>query len=139
METTPYPQTSTTSSSLSPRDAAFIQRLRQFIGDNFADPNLNAHRVRKEMAVSRTILYSRTRTLTGQSVHEYIRSVRLQRSLQLLLQGELTICQVAFEVGFNSHSYFDKCFLRQFGMGPKEYIQRNKNNRPCPTATSPSC
>ncbi|MVT42796.1 hypothetical protein GO495_19535 [Chitinophaga oryziterrae] len=35
--------------------------------------------------------------------------------------------QVASEVGFNSHSYFDKCFIKQYGVGQKEYIAAKKH------------
>jgi AraC-like DNA-binding protein len=66
------------------------------------------------------------KTLTGQTVHEFIKSIRLKKSLRLLLEGRLSISQVAYEVGFNSHSYFDKCFARQYQMGPKEYINKKR-------------
>lgn len=112
---------------LSRTDAVFLHRLVKFLEDNISDADLDAQRVCKEMAVSRTVLYSKIKLLTGRSVHGLIKMVRLQQSLPLLLEGEMSINQVAFEVGFNSHSYFDKCFARQYGMGPKEYI--NKNGR----------
>jgi AraC-like DNA-binding protein len=107
---------------ISKTDEAFLQRLVQFIEAHIADPQLDARLLAKEMTISRTILYTKVKALTGQSVHEFIRSIRLQNSLKLLLEGRLSISQVAFEVGFNSHSYFDKCFVKQYKMGPREYI-----------------
>ncbi|HVW62966.1 MAG TPA: AraC family transcriptional regulator [Puia sp.] len=111
---------------LSRTDVIFLHRVIKFIEDNISDADLDAQRICKEMAVSRTVLYSRIKLLTGKSVHGLIRMVRLQQSVRLLLEGEMSISQVAFEVGFNSHSYFDKCFARQYGMGPKEYINRKR-------------
>jgi ligand-binding sensor domain-containing protein/signal transduction histidine kinase/DNA-binding response OmpR family regulator len=107
-------------------DEEFLNRLVLFIETKIIDPNLDARLLSKEMAVSRTVLYSKIKTLTGQSVHEFIKSIRLKKSLTLLLDGRLSINQVALEVGFNSHSYFDKCFVRQYGTGPKEYINKKK-------------
>jgi signal transduction histidine kinase/ligand-binding sensor domain-containing protein/DNA-binding response OmpR family regulator len=112
--------------AISKLDEEFLQKLVQFIEENIADPNLDARLLSREMATSRTILYTKVKTLTGQTVHEFIKSIRLKRSLPLLLEGRLSINQVAYEVGFNSHSYFDKCFAKQYKMGPKEYINKKR-------------
>jgi AraC-like DNA-binding protein len=79
--------------------------------------------------MSRSVLYAKIKSLTGQSVHEFIKSIRLKQSLKLLLEGTMNISQIALEVGFNSHSYFDKCFVKQYGVGPKEYIAKRKGLR----------
>jgi AraC-like DNA-binding protein len=97
-----------------------------FIEANLSDPDVDAHSICRAMGMSRTVLYSKLRTLTGQSVHEFIKSVRLEHSLRLLHEGVLSINQIAFEVGFNSHSYFDRCFVKQYGIGPREYCNREK-------------
>jgi AraC-like DNA-binding protein len=111
---------------LSRTETIFLQQVWKFIEDNISDTDLDAHRVCREMGVSRTVLYCRIKSLTGGTVHGLIKKIRLKQSLQLLQEGELSIGQVAFEVGFNSHSYFDRCFFRQYGMGPKAYINKKK-------------
>lgn len=104
-------------------DEEFLHKLVSFIE---AQPAVDARAIGKELAVSRTVLYSKIKALTGQTVHEFIKTIRLKRSLKLLLEGNLSISQVADEVGFSSHSYFDKCFTKQFGMGPREYIKKKR-------------
>ncbi|RAJ02361.1 signal transduction histidine kinase [Chitinophaga skermanii] len=111
---------------LSDVDQQFLNDLIQFIEANMANQELDAKQISKALLVSRTVLYNKVKSLTGQTVHEFIKAIRLRKSVQLLLSGNLSINQVAFEVGFNSHSYFDKCFHKQYGMGPKEYITRKK-------------
>ncbi|MBL0744422.1 hybrid sensor histidine kinase/response regulator transcription factor [Chryseolinea lacunae] len=111
------------------RDEEFLNRLIEFINQNLSDTTLDARILGEEFGISRSILYTKIKTLTGQSVHEFIKSIRLKQSLKLLLEGRLTISQVALEVGFNSHSYFDKCFIKQFGMGPKEYVNKRKGSK----------
>lgn len=107
-------------------DEEFLHQLVTTIEAHIADPNLDARMISRLMATSRTVLYAKIKALTGQTVHEFIKSVRLKRSLKLLLEGRHSINQVAFDVGFSSHSYFDKCFIKQFGMGPREYIRQKK-------------
>ena len=123
LDNNPLPSEKVTINKL---DEEFLNRLVLFIETKIVDPNLDARLLSKEMAVSRTVLYSKIKTLTGQSVHEFIKSIRLKKSLTLLLDGKLNINQIALEVGFNSHSYFDKCFVKQYGTGPKEYVSKKK-------------
>lgn len=123
LDNNPLPSEKVTINKL---DEEFLNRLVLFIETKIIDPNLDARLLSKEMAVSRTVLYSKIKTLTGQSVHEFIKSIRLKKSLTLLLDGRLSINQIALEVGFNSHSYFDKCFVRQYGTGPQEYVNKKK-------------
>lgn len=111
------------------RDEEFLNRLIDFINHNIANPTLDARHISEEFGISRSVLYTKIKTLTGQSVHEFVKSIRLKQSLKLLLEGRHTISQVALEVGFNSHSYFDKCFVKQYGVGPKEYVAKRKNMR----------
>jgi AraC-like DNA-binding protein len=123
---TPLP---TESNMLSDVDQQFLQDLIKFIEANMANQDLDAKGISKALLVSRTVLYHKVKSLTGQTVHEFIKAIRLRKSVQLLMEGNLNINQVAFEVGFNSHSYFDKCFMKQYGSGPREYISRKKAGR----------
>jgi ligand-binding sensor domain-containing protein/signal transduction histidine kinase/CheY-like chemotaxis protein/AraC-like DNA-binding protein len=107
-------------------DDEFLNKLVGFIEQNISDASLDAKMISKELGVSRTVLYAKIKNLTGQTVHGLVKSIKLRRSVKLLLEGRLSISQIAFEVGFNSHSYFDKCFHQQYGMGPKEYLQKKK-------------
>ncbi len=117
---------STDTSIVSKLDRTFLNKLVGIIEPNISDFNLDAKFIWKEMATSRTVLYTRLKTLTGQIGHEFIKSIRLRKSLKLLWEGELSLSQVAFEVGFSSHSYFDKCFIKRYRMGPKEYLNKRK-------------
>jgi len=112
--------------SMSKLDEEFINKLVEYIEKNISDPNIDSKSIGDHLAVSRTVLYSKIKVLTGQGVHEFIKSIRLKKSLKLLLEGKYTISQVTMEVGFSSHSYFNKCFIKQYGMPPKEYIARKK-------------
>ncbi len=107
--------------SISKVDEEFLHQVVAVVERNLADPNLDHRYICEETALSRTVLYAKIKTLTGQGVNEFIRSIRLKKSLVLLREGKLNISQVACEVGFNNQSYFNKCFIRQYNISPKEY------------------
>jgi AraC-like DNA-binding protein len=51
----------------------------------------------------------------------------MKRAAQLLQQKQITVSEVAYEVGFTDPSYFTKCFRAQFGISPSEYTQQTMN------------
>lgn len=115
-----------TSSGLNPSDDQFIRNLVAAIENRLSDTELDAQVLAKQLGVSRSVLYGKVKTLTGHTVHEFIKLVRLRKSVKLLMDGNLSITQIAFEVGFNSRSYFDRCFARQFKMAPREYVNAHR-------------
>ncbi len=115
-----YPDNSTYNA----RDKDFLDKIIAYIEQNIAQPNLDHKRICEVAAMSRTILYAKIKSLTGQGVHEFIQAIRVKKGLQLLMEGRLNINQVSYEIGFNTPSYFSKCFLKQFGASPKDYLSR---------------
>jgi CheY-like chemotaxis protein/AraC-like DNA-binding protein len=104
----------------------FLDKVMRIIEENLADPDLDHRRICEHMAMSKSVLYTKFRNVTGLGVQEFIKSIRLEKSLKLLIDGGMTINQVAIEVGFNSQSYYNKCFMKQYGIGPREYARKNK-------------
>jgi transcriptional regulator GlxA family with amidase domain len=54
--------------------------------------------------------------------NDYMRVERLKRAAALLKTGRYKINEVCYMVGFNTPSYFAKCFQRQYGMLPKDVL-----------------
>jgi predicted ester cyclase len=79
------------------------------------------------MALSRSQLYRRLKLLIRQSPVHYIRFIRLQKAKQLLAQTELSVGEVAFEVGFVNQSHFSKTFKSAFGLSPMDYKNSSLN------------
>lgn len=104
-------------------DEEFLNQVIRVTEAHLADPTFDYKLLCEETALSRTVLYAKVKTLTGLGVHEFIRSIRLKKSLQLLREGKLNVSQIALEVGFNSHSYFNKCFVKQYKVTPKDYAK----------------
>ena len=104
-----------------PLNQEFMNKLINIIHESLTNPEINAEFLCRAIGMSRTLLYDKVKSMTGLSVNEFIRTIRLKKSLELLRQRKVSIAQVAFDVGFNSPSYFTRSFTKQFGMSPSEY------------------
>ncbi len=110
-------------------DEQFIKKLIERIEKNLSDPDFSIEALIDEANLSRSQLHRKLKALTGMSATEFIRSIRLKRAAQLLEQHYGTIAETVYAVGFNNLSYFSKCFQKQFGSTPKEYIDRSNSSK----------
>ncbi|MDR0938712.1 MAG: response regulator [Mediterranea sp.] len=101
-------------------DRQFILRATQLILDRLSDTEFSINTLCREMAMSRTLFYSRLKALTGQGPQEFIRIIRLQRAAELLKEGK-SVADVATQTGFVNVKYFSSLFKKQFGMQPSRY------------------
>ena len=105
---------------LTTQDSLFIDQLKETISSNMANPNLKMDDLGEQLGISRVQLYRKVKTLTGLSPVELLRQMRLQKGKILLNTTTKTVAEIAYEVGFNSASYFANCFKKQFGKLPME-------------------
>ncbi|GAA3605552.1 two-component regulator propeller domain-containing protein [Flavivirga amylovorans] len=101
-------------------DKEFIQKLLNYINDNIGDSNLGVEELAAHLNLSRSQLYRKVKALTGQTVNEFIRRIRLERAKQILEKGSINISETCYSVGFASPSYFSKCFKAHFGVLPTD-------------------
>ncbi|MBT1701587.1 response regulator [Fulvivirgaceae bacterium PWU4] len=104
-------------------DDRFLQRLMTILEENIMDADFNVSGLVKEIGMSRPVLFRKTKMLTGLSVIDLIRNVRLKKAEMLLRQKKLSISEVAFTVGFSDPKYFSKSFRNQFGKPPSQYLE----------------
>lgn len=116
-------------SVISPDDK-FLNKLVCIIEENISDPTFGTVKISREIGVSRTQLYRKMAALTEMTVKEFIRSIRLKRACQSILQGEMNISEVAYSVGFQQVAYFRKCFKEVYKMTPSDYIRKNSKLKP---------
>ena len=77
----------------------------------------------KYLGLSKSQLYRKLKALTGKSPNTFLKEYRLDRAISLLNKNENNISEIAFETGFNSPSYFSKCFLETYGILPSSYLK----------------
>jgi DNA-binding response OmpR family regulator/two-component sensor histidine kinase len=103
-------------------DEKFLKHLVETIENHISASDFNAEILSKIVGMSRMQLYRKLRGLTDQTVHEFIRSIRLKKAVQILKEKRMTITEVAYEVGFNDLTYFARCFRQQYKKSPSEFI-----------------
>ena len=110
------------------KDDEFINKAIKCVEDHISDSEFNVTVFVNEMGMSRSVLFRKLKGITGQSTTEFIRTIRVKRAAQILLQGQMSISETAYDVGFNDLKYFRTCFRKQFGTSPSQYIAQNTNN-----------
>lgn len=112
--------------SVTSADEVFLKNAMEVVERNISNSEFRVSSFVSEMNMSRSVLYRKFEALTGQSVNEFVRKIRLKRAAQLLSLNELTVSEVTYEVGFNDPQYFSKCFSKQYGMTPSDYARKNR-------------
>jgi AraC-like DNA-binding protein len=111
---------------LTPAAEKFLGMLLETLEKRWNDSEFTVIEFCTEISMSKPQLYRKCKLLTGMSPNELVREYRLQKSLALLKNDNQNISQVAYETGFNSPSYFTKCFQKRFGIQPLHYFKELK-------------
>ncbi len=88
------------------------------VEERLADSNLSVEDLAADMRLSRVQLYRKVKALTGSTAVDLLRKARLARAQRLLQESDLTVSEIAYQVGFASPSYFTKCYKDEFGIVP---------------------
>lgn len=106
-------------------DEVFLEKAITIVEQNITNQDFNTGMFIEQMNMSRTVIYTKLKTLTGQNLSAFIRTIRLKKSGLLITQTKMNISQIAYEVGFNDLKYFRKCFKDFFKLTPSEYKRKN--------------
>ena len=91
--------------------------------DNLQNPQFGVITLARHLGVSRSELYKRIRAAERKSASQFIREIRLEKASELIADGEYSISEIAFLVGFNSPTYFSTCFREYYGYSPSTASQ----------------
>ncbi|HEV7780940.1 MAG TPA: ATP-binding protein [Chitinophagaceae bacterium] len=104
-------------------DQVFLANVMRSIEKNMEEDGFGVEDLAREVTMSRSQLHRKLVALIDQSPSDLIRQTRLLRAKELLEKKAATPSEVAFKVGFSSHTYFSKCFKEEFGISPSEASQ----------------
>lgn len=107
-------------------DEKFLHQVLSFLEEHYHDSSFGVPEMQKGLGMSKTYLHKKIKALTNHPPGELLRNFRLKRAAQLLVQKGDNISQTAYDVGFNSLSYFTRCFKEYYGIAPTAYIQKHK-------------
>ena len=98
----------------------FIVRFKDVVEKRLSDSTLSVDDLAAAMNLSRVQLYRKVKAISGSSPIELLRTARLNRGYQLLIQTNKTVSEIAYEIGFTAPSYFTRCFKNEFGISPSD-------------------
>lgn len=101
----------------------FLKKFIEIIDANLHDEKFGVSELAAELGMSRFTLHRKVKTIINKSVSEFIRDARLKRAFDLLQQKTGNVSEIAYEVGFGSVSYFNRCFSEQYGYPPGEVLK----------------
>ncbi len=109
------------------RHSTFLEKVRVIVESNYDNPHFGVDELTRAIPISPSQLYRRIKNLTGLSPALYLRKLRLQKSVDLLKNTDLSISEIAYEVGFSDPAYFSRIFTTEHKMCPMVYRRCNNN------------
>ncbi|MBN1413719.1 MAG: response regulator [Bacteroidales bacterium] len=111
-------------------DEKLIRKAISIVEKNMANTEFSVDQLAREIGMSRVHLYKKLTSLTGKSPIEFIRVIRLRRAVRLVEKSQLSIAEIAYQVGFNNPKYFTRYFKEEFKILPSEYASKitSENN-----------
>ena len=102
-------------------DKEFLEKVIQTIEENLSNVDFTIDELCSIMAMSRTSIYNKMKTLTNRSPNDFIRIIRLNKAKELLRTRKHTIAEVSYIVGFSDPKYFSTSFKKQFNVSPSKF------------------
>ncbi len=110
----------------SDKDKEFLNKLLKIIEDNIQEPEMDVDFLCTHLFISRTKLYQKIKSISDQSVGEFIRTIRLKKAIQIMTHEDITMNEVADRIGLQSSSNFSRAFKREYGKSPLQFMQAIK-------------
>lgn len=104
-------------------DEEFMSKAIQIVEDNIDDENFTADDLAEKLFMSRSSLYLKMNSVSGEPPANFIRRIRFNKACKLLLEGRYSISEISSKVGFSSPSYFSTSFKKYVGCLPSDYVK----------------
>lgn len=103
-------------------DDKLFERIKETVQKHLDNDTFSVQELATEVGISRVHLNRKMKEKYGMSPNIFIRTYRLKQAAYLLLHNNVNVSEVAYRVGFSTHSYFSSSFREFFGMTPKEFV-----------------
>ena len=104
-----------------------MRKLLQVMNDNIENSELNIDMLASEFNMSRTVFFTKIKSLTGFSPVEFIREMRFERAAEYMRTTNMSISEISYQVGIDDPRYFSRCFKQKFGETPSDYKNKYQN------------
>lgn len=102
---------------LNSRDRKFVDDLTRSVTENLANSKFGVTILAETVFLSVSQLSRKLKTITGKTPADFIRSIRMEKAVELLKNGE-SVADVSWAIGFEDSVYFSKAFKKHFGFPP---------------------
>lgn len=106
-----------------------ITRMLQYIHENYADPDLTLQKIAEALYSNYSYLSAQFTKEIGMSASRYISRFRMTKAADALRNGVDNMVRIACEVGFTDVKYFYRCFKKEFGVTPYQYMDMLRKNQ----------
>lgn len=106
-----------------PSDVSYCKKITAYIDENYMNPDLTVSAIAEHFQLNASYLGTIFKNVRDQSILQYITKVRMEAAKKLLAAGDHLVSEVAAAIGYSDVFYFSKCFKKNFGCSPKEFIR----------------
>ena len=106
-------------------DEKLLERIMSTINKQLNNSDLSVDMIADEVGISRVHLHRKMKELTGQTPHDFIRTLRLKQAANLLTTQNMNITEVVYACGFSNPTSFSTLFKSVYGMSPREYMKEH--------------
>jgi signal transduction histidine kinase/DNA-binding response OmpR family regulator len=106
-------------------DEKFLKSLVALIEENMDNPEFDVDQIVGQIGMSRAVLYRKIKALTGLTVIDVVKDIRIKKAAIMLKSGKYRISEIATAVGFSDAKYFAKCFKKEYDLSPREYMSQS--------------
>jgi len=103
----------------------FLSQVSSIIEENISNTDLSVDFIVKQMHISRSGFFAKIKTQVDVTPNDLIQIIRLKKAASLMLQDRYLVSEICYMVGFRNPSYFSKCFHKQFGVTPIDFIKNH--------------
>lgn len=104
------------------KDVQFLEKIHQVIEENMDDSEFNIDTIASGIGLSRSAFFKKLKSLTGLAPVDLVKEIRLNKSVELIKNTDLSVSEIAFAVGFKDSGYYSKCFRKKYNLTPREYM-----------------
>lgn len=108
--------------------SVFLKKGIEIVERHLKDNDFNVKVFIQEMRMSRSNVLRKVKSISGLTISEFIRYIRLKKAAELMIQTDIQVKEVAEEVGINDSRYFRQQFNKVFGINPSDYIKKYRRN-----------
>ena len=106
------------------KDIQLLEKINQVIEENLQNSDYNIDAIAETLGLSRSAFFKKLKSLTGLAPVDLIKEIRLNKSIELLKNTDMTVSEIAYEVGFKEAGYYGKCFRKKYNQTPTEFMSK---------------